>query len=152
MIANDSSFASSFTTCANSLVTDIILPLVSLIPGLDRNIEQKFLVLRPGDSHTRDYNTIDQALSDGAIIWAWGSFTDKVIRFFLIAFALFVISKIYSAVSHDNIIKRQVRCKYCRKWISDKAKRCFNCTSWQDGREDPKGVAPAPDPDDDGGD
>jgi hypothetical protein len=23
-------------------------------------------------------------------------------------------------VSHDKIIKRQVKCKYCLKWISDK--------------------------------
>jgi len=143
-------FASAFTTCANSLVSDIILPLVSLLPFLDRNIEQKFVILRTGDSHSRNWNTIEQALADGAVVWAWGSFVDKILRFFLIAVALFIISKIYGAVSHDNIIKKQVRCKYCRKWVSEKAKRCVNCTSWLDGREDSKN-APPPDPNDDGG-
>jgi large conductance mechanosensitive channel len=142
-------FAASFTACANSLVTDMILPLVSLLPFLDRNIEQKFLILRAGDSKPAEYNTIDQALEDGALIWAWGSFVDKILRFFLIALALFTISRIYSVLAHDNIIKRQIRCKYCRKWISEKSKRCFNCTSWQDGREDPKGVAPPVEDDDD---
>jgi len=104
-------FAASFTACANSLVSDMILPIVSLLPFLDHNIEDKFIILRVGDSKSRDWNTPGQALADGAVVWAWGSFLDKILRFFLVALALFLISKIYGAISHDNIIKRQVRCK-----------------------------------------
>jgi large conductance mechanosensitive channel len=122
---------------ANSLVSDIILPVVSLLPFLSHNIEEKFLVLRGGRSHAKThYNTVQQALDDGAVVWAWGSFVDKLLRFFLIALSLFLIAKMYSIVTKDNIVKRQVRCKYCRKYISERAKRCVNCTSWQDGREE----------------
>lgn len=89
------------------------------------------------DSHkAKGYNTVKQALDDGATVWAYGSFIDKVVRFLLIAVSLFLIAKFYSWITSDNIVKRQVRCKYCRKYISEKAKRCVNCTSWQDGRED----------------
>jgi large conductance mechanosensitive channel len=81
------------------------------------------------------YNTKDQALKDGAIVFAYGSFIDKLVRFFAIAVTLWVIASVYSRASDDNIVKKQVKCKFCRKYISEKAKRCVNCTSWQDGRE-----------------
>jgi large conductance mechanosensitive channel len=82
------------------------------------------------------YNTIAQALDDGAIVFAYGKFLDKLVRFFVVALALWVIAVSYSRVAGDNIVKKQVKCKYCRKWISEKAKRCVNCTSWLDGREE----------------
>lgn len=67
--------------------------------------------------------------------------------------ALYVIANIYDTMSSESIIKTTVKCRYCRKRISSKvlfpisnyvhtvtyiyqAKRCINCTSWQDGRED----------------
>jgi hypothetical protein len=34
--------------------------------------------------------------------------------------ALYLIALIYDYVSSDSIIKTTVKCKYCRKWISDK--------------------------------
>ena len=76
-----------------------------------------------------------QALDDGALVLAYGNFFDKILRFLLIALSLWVIAMTYSRTSGDNIVKKQVKCKYCRKYISEKAKRCVNCTSWLDGRE-----------------
>ncbi|KAF2179367.1 ion channel [Zopfia rhizophila CBS 207.26] len=132
--------AASFTACANSLVTDIILPIISLLPFLSRNLPEKFAILKHGPNYngtiTNGYNTKDQALSDGAIVFAYGNFLDKIIRFILIALSLWAIASIYSKTTDDNIVKKQVKCKYCRKYISEKAKRCISCTSWQDGRED----------------
>lgn len=147
---NHLSFASSFTAVANSLVTDILLPLFSCLPGLTHNLDEAFLVLqqsshsqiapKPGQKKPY-YNTVQQALDDGAIVWAYGNFIDKLLRFVLIALALFTVTRIYGWVTSDNIVKRQIKCKYCRKYISDKAKRCVNCTSWLDGREEPSGQA-----------
>ncbi|KAF2434402.1 gated mechanosensitive channel [Tothia fuscella] len=128
--------AAAFSAVANSLVTDIILPIISLLPFIDKNLNQKFVTLRRGQTKKIPYNTIQQALDDGAIVWPYGSFLDKVLRFLLIALALFTIAKTYSWAAGDNIVKKQVKCKYCRKYISDKAKRCVNCTTWQDGREE----------------
>jgi large conductance mechanosensitive channel len=132
--------AAAFTACANSLVTDIILPIISLLPFLSRNLDEKFAVLHKGSHYngtiSTGYNTVKQALDDGALVLAWGTFLDKILRFLLIALSLWVIAMTYSRTSGDNIVKRQVKCKYCRKYISEKAKRCVNCTSWLDGRED----------------
>lgn len=54
----------------------------------------------------------------------------------MIALALWIIAVAYSRSCGDNIVKKQVKCKFCRKYISEKARRCVNCTSWTDGRED----------------
>jgi large conductance mechanosensitive channel len=122
------------------LVSDIILPIISLLPFLSRNFEEKFIVLRPGDNPDDDikqgYNTVKQALEDGALVWAWGLFVEKLLHFVMISISLFLIASFYSWATKDNIVKKQVKCRYCRKWINEKAKRCVNCTSWVDGRED----------------
>ncbi|KAH7410081.1 putative large-conductance mechanosensitive channel [Phaeosphaeria sp. MPI-PUGE-AT-0046c] len=132
--------AASFTACANSLVSDIILPIISLLPFLSRNLDEKFAILKHGPAYngtiSNGYNTVKQALDDGAVVFAYGSFLDKIIRFLCIAIALWVIALAYSRGTDDNIVKKQVKCKFCRKYISEKAKRCVNCTSWTDGREE----------------
>jgi large conductance mechanosensitive channel len=116
------------------------LPLISLLPFLARNLDEKFAVLKHGPHYngtiSSGYNTVGQALKDGAVVLAYGSFLDKIVRFVCIAVALWVIALAYSRASDDNIVKKQVKCKFCRKYISEKAKRCVNCTSWVDGRED----------------
>lgn len=61
---------------------------------------------------------------------------NNILRFLLIALSLWIIPVTYSRISDDNIVKRQVKCKYCRNYISEAAKRCVNCTTWLDGRED----------------
>ncbi|KAF2714366.1 gated mechanosensitive channel [Pleomassaria siparia CBS 279.74] len=110
--------AASFTACANSLVTDIILPIISLLPFLSRNLDEKFAILQRGPSYNQTistgYNTKDQALADGAVVFAYGNFLDKVLRFLLIAIALWSISMIYSTVTKDAIVKKQVKCNL---WI-----------------------------------
>ncbi|CAN9197772.1 unnamed protein product [Alternaria alternata] len=132
--------AASFTACANSLVSSIILPIISLLPFISRNLDSKFAILQSGPNYnvsiSNGYNTPKQAIDDGAVVLAYGDFLDKIIRFLAIALALWVIALAYSRGSGDNIVKKQVKCKFCRKYISEKAKRCVNCTSWVDGRED----------------
>ncbi|PSN72130.1 ion channel [Corynespora cassiicola Philippines] len=132
--------AASFTACANSLVTDVILPVISLLPFLSRNLDEKFATLKHGPNYNSSiangYNTKDLALADGAVLLAWGTFLDKITRFLVIAIVMWAVASLYSKTTDDNIVKRQLKCKYCRKYISEKAKRCVNCTSWQDGRED----------------
>ncbi|KAI4182420.1 MAG: hypothetical protein L6R41_005992 [Letrouitia leprolyta] len=128
--------AAAFTTVVSSFVSDIILPPISLLPFFNRNIGEKFAVLRKGPEYEgRGYNTLKQALDDGAVVMAYGNFLDKIIRFLVIALVLFGTARAYGWAANDSIIKKQVKCKYCRKRISEKAKRCVNCTSWQDGRD-----------------
>ena len=48
------------------------------------------------------------------------SFIDVVINFFGIGIALYTIASVYTWVSNDAIIKHTVKCKFCRKRISEK--------------------------------
>ncbi|KAI0706103.1 gated mechanosensitive channel [Cytidiella melzeri] len=129
--------ASSFTAVVNSLVSDVLLPPISLLPFMShKNLPEKFAILRRGPHGAEGYNTIEQAKNDGAVILAYGAFLDKTLMFFSLGLVLYAIAQTYAFFSKDDIIKHTVKCPYCRKYISEKAKRCVNCTSWVDGRED----------------
>ena len=101
-------------------------------------MQEKFAVLRGGGHYANHtgYNTLKQAQEDGAVVMAYGEFIDKIVYFLAMALSLFAVAQAYQAATGDKVIKRTVKCKYCRKRISQKAKRCVNCTSWLDGRED----------------
>ncbi|PSR76654.1 hypothetical protein PHLCEN_2v8251 [Hermanssonia centrifuga] len=129
--------ASSFTAVVNSLVSDVLLPPISLLPFMShRNLPEKFWVLRKGPHGDEGYNTLNQAAEDGAVTMAYGVFLDKIFTFLSLGIVLYAIAQIYGVLSKDSIIKNTVKCPYCRKSISEKAQRCVNCTSWVDGRED----------------
>ncbi|TFK26169.1 gated mechanosensitive channel, partial [Coprinopsis marcescibilis] len=130
--------ATAFTKVVSSLVSDIILPPISLFPFMSKKLEEKFLVLRKGPNYEKPfgYNTREQAIADGAVVWAYGAFSDEVITFITVGITLYSIATAYGYFSRESIIKPTMRCPYCRKEISVKAKRCYLCTSWLDGRED----------------
>lgn len=52
----------------------MVLPIVSLLPFLNRNMDQKFAVLSKGPSFDQQYgyNTLCQAREDGALVLAYG--------------------------------------------------------------------------------
>ena len=54
-------------------MSDIITPIISLLPFLNHNMEEKFAVLKAGPKYDeKGYNTVEQALADGALVLAWG--------------------------------------------------------------------------------
>ncbi|KAF8911606.1 ion channel [Gymnopilus junonius] len=132
--------AAAFTSVVKSLVSDILLPPISLLPFMSRNLEEKFVILKKGP-HFRGpnqvgYNTRKQALDDGAVILTYGAFFDELVNFIGLGLVLYLVANIYGYFSKDSIIKNTTKCTYCRKEIGSKAKRCPMCTSWLDGRED----------------
>ncbi|KAL7629086.1 hypothetical protein AAE478_000604 [Parahypoxylon ruwenzoriense] len=130
--------ATAFTAVTTSLVSDILLPPLSIVLPLRRNMIEKFAVLRPGPNYEElhGYNTLEQAQNDGAIVLAYGLFINKVISFLGMGLALYGLASLYQCLSKDPIIKHTVKCRYCKKLVSEKAIRCVNCTSWLDGREE----------------
>ncbi|KAI0470148.1 large-conductance mechanosensitive channel [Xylaria cf. heliscus] len=130
--------ANAFTTVTNSFVNDILLPPLSILLPLNRNMDEKFFVLRPGPNYEEKngYNTIGLALEDGAVVLAYGGFIRHVVSFLFLGMMLYTLACVYQYFSKDNIIKHTIKCRYCKKRISSKAMRCVNCTSWLDGREE----------------
>lgn len=68
------SLASVFTDLVKSFVGDILMPPLSVLLPINKNIEQKFAVLRVGNNYNESigYNTLHQAQEDGAVIMAYG--------------------------------------------------------------------------------
>ena len=57
---------------------------------------------------------------DGGNLMINRVFLNKVFSFLGMGLALYGIASFYQWVASDPIIKRTVKCKYCRKWISEK--------------------------------
>lgn len=68
------SLASAFTALTTSFVSDIILPPLSVILPLNRNLDEKFAVLQAGPNFAEldGYTTLAQAQEDGAVVLAYG--------------------------------------------------------------------------------
>lgn len=58
----------------NSFVNDILLPPISVLLPLNRNLGEKFAVLKAGPSYeeTGGYTTLAQAVDDGAVVMGYG--------------------------------------------------------------------------------
>jgi large conductance mechanosensitive channel len=86
----------AFTTIVNSLVNDIIMPpLGLLIGGID--FSNFFLTLKGGS-----YPTLEAAKSAGAVTMNYGLFVNAVIRFIIVAFAIFILVKQINRLAREE--------------------------------------------------
>jgi large conductance mechanosensitive channel len=77
----------AFTTIVNSLVNDLIMPPLGLaIGGID--FSNFFVTLKGGS-----YPTLEAAKAAGAVTVNYGLFINAVIRFVIVAFAIFILVK-----------------------------------------------------------
>lgn len=95
----------AFGKIIDSLVKDIIMPLISFILGGDVDFSQKFLILSKPENYTGP-ETLAALQEAGANVLSWGSFLTVVINFLLMAFVVFMlvrtINKIKSRVSEEE--------------------------------------------------
>jgi large conductance mechanosensitive channel len=83
----------AFSKIVDSLVKDIIMPIVNFLVGGAMDFSNKFFVLsRPADYvGPETYADLTKA---GATIFAWGNFVTVVINFVLLAFVIFWMVKV----------------------------------------------------------
>ena len=81
----------AFGAIVSSLVDDVIMPPVGLILG-GVDFSQLFVVL----DGSGEYNTIDQAKEAGAVTWNIGLFINAIIKFVIVAFAVFLMVKLFN--------------------------------------------------------
>jgi large conductance mechanosensitive channel len=75
----------SFGKIVNSLVNDIVMPMLSLIVG-KVNFADRFVVL-----DGRTFETLDLARKAGAPVLAYGVFINTVFEFLVVAFSIFLV-------------------------------------------------------------
>ena len=81
----------AFTAIVNSLVADVIMPLIGIILG-GVDFSNQYLLL-PGSAEVAAGTPLAVAREQGAAVWAWGAFVTAVINFLIIAWVVFLLVK-----------------------------------------------------------
>jgi large conductance mechanosensitive channel len=119
----------AFGAIVNSLVKDILTPIIGLaLGGVD--FTNLFVVLAD-PTGAGPYATLADAQAAGAVTINIGLFLNTIINFLIVAFVIFQI------VRTANRLKRKEppaapttkECPYCLSTVPLKATRCPNCTS-----------------------
>ncbi len=123
----------AFQSIINSLVNDILMPVITLITG-GLDFTNWFIAL--DGSH---YATLAEAQAAGAATLNYGVFITAVIQFLIMAFVIFMIVKVMNSISDNaekaaGIEKEEPApttkiCPYCKSEIDISATRCPHCTS-----------------------
>ncbi|MCR5522423.1 MAG: large conductance mechanosensitive channel protein MscL [Clostridia bacterium] len=121
----------AFQAIVNSLVNDVIMPVISLITG-GIDFANKFVALDGGS-----YATLAEAQEKGAAVIAYGNFISAVINFLIMAVVIFLIVKAINKVANakkktdeePEAAPTTKVCPYCKSEIDIEASKCPHCTS-----------------------
>lgn len=121
----------AFKAIVDSLVKDLIMPLISGITG-GLDFSNWFIAL---DGNR--YATLAAAQEAGAATLNYGSFLTAVINFFIMAFVIFMMVKMMNTlINKQQKVETQApaapktkTCRYCKSEIAIEAIRCPHCTS-----------------------
>ena len=124
----------AFKDIVNSVVNDLIMPVVSMFTG-KVDFANMFIAL---DGNT--YATLEDAKAATSVI-AYGQFITQVINFVILAFVIFMmvraVNKVRTAAEKPAEAPApaapaeptEKTCPFCQSTISIKATRCPHCTS-----------------------
>ncbi len=111
----------AFTAIVNSLVNDLVMPLLSILTG-GFDFTKLSVVLGTGE---------------GAATLNYGLFISADINFLLIALVIFCLIKSINKMK-DKLVKKEEdspttkKCPFCKSEIDIEATRCPHCTSQLD--------------------
>ncbi len=121
----------AFQAIVNSLVNDIIMPVISLLTkGID--FSSKFIALDGGD-----YANLEAAQEAGAAVLTYGNFISAIINFLIMALVIFFIVKAINKASSVGKKKEEPApeepttkvCPFCKSEVAIDAVKCPHCTS-----------------------
>lgn len=115
----------AFSNIVNSLVKDIVNPLLGFLVGRP-DFTNLFVVLKPVEGYTGP-ETYDALVKAGATVFGYGAFLTAVVQFLLLAFVIFWLIKAVTGL---------------RNKLEAEAKRLMKA------EEEAKAATPAPTPED----
>ena len=117
----------AFGAIVNSLVNDVIMPVISLATG-KVDFSNLFIALDGGE-----YANLAAAQEAGASVFAYGSFIQAVIEFLIIALCIFLVVKGVNKLRKPAPAAAPTTkvCPFCKSEIDIEATRCPHCTSEQ---------------------
>lgn len=116
---------SAFSGIVNSLVNDIIMPLLSLITK-NINFADWFISL-----NGVEYDTLEIAKAKGAATVNYGLFLSGVLNFIIMAFVVFLMVKWINKMKKPEPVAAPTtkKCPHCLSDINTNATKCPYCTS-----------------------
>ena len=129
---------SSFTAIVNSLVNNIITPLITVITG-KVSVKELFIAL-----DGKEYDSLEAATEAGAATLGYGLFLQAIIDFVIIAFVIFLMVKGINKLRDigkkpEEVVEEAPTtkvCPFCKSEINIEATRCPNCTSQLEGENE----------------
>ena len=117
----------AFGKIVDSLVSDVIMPLISAVVG-KLDFSNLFVNLSPGR-----YTSLAEAKQAGAATINYGLFINNVIAFVIVAFAVFLLVRMYDRMRtlEENAppAPSEKDCPFCLMRVPLAATRCGHCTS-----------------------
>ena len=92
--------ATSFKNVVNSLVVDIIMPILIGL-GAENNANNLFIVLVPGKNNNETYNTLEDAQKYGAVTWNYGVFLTVFLDLIFVSLFLYILLRIIHSIKSD---------------------------------------------------
>mgnify|MGYP001278393912 CR=1 FL=1 len=83
----------AFGKIVDSLVRDIIMPVINVLLGGSADFSNKFIVLSRPEGYTGPETYADLTAA-GATLFAWGNFVTILINFILLALVVFMLVKL----------------------------------------------------------
>lgn len=96
----------AFSGITNSLVEDVIMPIVAFIAGGEFNFKNMFILL--GDAPEGVAMTYDALKEAGVPLLAYGSFFTVLINFLILAFIIFMMVKGMNKMRRNNEVEEEV--------------------------------------------
>ena len=114
----------AFTSIVTSLVNDLLMPPIGLLLG-GIDFSEFFITLKG-----QTFPTVAAAKTGGAVTLNYGLFINSIIKFVIVAFAVFLmvrqINKLNAAPPETPTTRP---CPFCISSIPLQATRCPHCTS-----------------------
>jgi large conductance mechanosensitive channel len=91
----------AFQRIVDSLVNDVVMPVVGLVTG-GTDFTNMFVLLREGAKAPAPYASLAEAKAAGATVLGYGAFITQVVQFLILAWVVFLMVKAVNRIRRQQ--------------------------------------------------